>query len=257
MSFTVLIPARYGATRLPGKPLADLGGQPLIRHVYQRALDSGADAVAIATDDARIRAVAEAFGARVVMTAASHASGTDRLAEAAATLGLADETVIVNLQGDEPGMPGAVVRQVAEALDADPGAHMATACAPLADAGELFDPAVVKVVRGAGGAALYFSRAPVPWDRDAFPDAPAPLLVQDAYRRHLGLYAYRAGFLRRFAALEPCALETIERLEQLRALYHGARILVLDACARVGPGIDTAADLEAARAALQLSVRGK
>lgn len=252
MSFRVLIPARYQATRLPGKPLRVVAGRPLVEHVWRRACESGAEAVVVVTDDERVRATVAAFGGEALLTRADHATGTDRLAEAVSRLGYADETVVVNLQGDEPGTPGEVIRQLGEALAADSQTQMATACAPL-EAAEIFDPHVVKVVTDAGGHALCFSRAPLPWDRERFPqDAPAALAAAPAtWRRHLGLYAYRAGFLRRFAAWPACAIERIEQLEQLRALYHGVRVRVLDACAPVGPGVDTEADLAALRRRLE------
>lgn len=250
MSFRVVIPARYGSVRLPGKALVEIGGQALIAHVIARAADSGAAEIVVATDDERIAGVARRAGAVVVMTRADHACGTDRIAEAVATRAYDDEVIVVNLQGDEPLMPGEVIRQVGRALD-DADAEMATIAAPIDGARELTDPNVVKVVCDATGLALYFSRAVVPWDRDRQPDAAAALLAAPRiYRRHLGLYACRVGFLRRFAALPPCPLEEIEKLEQLRALYHGARIRVLSAAVEVPAGVDTPGDLEAVRRVL-------
>ncbi len=243
MSFRVVIPARYASTRLPGKPLARAGGRALVEHVHARAVASGAERVVIATDDARIAEVAGGFGAQVVMTRVDHVSGTDRLAEAVATLAWPPSTVVVNVQGDEPRMPAAVIRQVGEALAQDAGAEMASACAPITSRAEFLDPNVVKVVRDARARALYFSRAPIPWPRDADCDAPPP----PEARRHIGIYAYRAGFLARFAVLPAVAIEDIEKLEQLRALHHDAAIVVVDACAAVGSGIDTPADLAALR----------
>jgi 3-deoxy-manno-octulosonate cytidylyltransferase (CMP-KDO synthetase) len=241
----IIIPARYSSTRLPAKPLADIGGKPLIRHVYERALEAGAGGgggwVAWPPPDERIRGAAEGFGARVVMTAAHHASGTERLAEAIAALGLGDHETVVNLQGDEPFMPPALIRQVAETLAAKGRAAVATACHRLSEAREFRDPNVVKVVCDAQGYALYFSRAPIPWPRDDAEALPA------AAFRHIGLYAYRAGFVARYVAWPPCPLEDIERLEQLRVLWHGERIAVCEAAEAPPLGVDTPEDLERAR----------
>lgn len=242
--FKVVIPARYGSSRLPGKPLRPLAGRPMVEHVHRRALESGAQQVVIATDDARIEAAARGFCAEVVMTSPEHPSGTDRLAEVVERMGWPDEAVIVNLQGDEPLMPPALVRQVAGNLAARAEAAIATLCTPIVEAGEFFDPNVVKLVSDAQGFAQYFSRAPIPWARDAFaagrerlpPDLPA--------RRHLGLYAYRAGFLRAYRQLAPAPLEGIEMLEQLRALWHGYRIHVAEALAQPGPGVDVESDAQ-------------
>ena len=244
--FRVAIPARYASTRLPGKPLRRLAGRPLIEHVYRRALASGALEVVIATDDARIRAVAEGFGATVCMTAPEHPSGTDRLAEVAARLGWPDDAIVVNVQGDEPGLPPALVRQVAMSLATHPDAGIATACARIHVPAELFDPNAVKVVRDAQGYALYFSRAPIPWHREAFRTSGAGLteLPDDtAWLRHIGLYAYRVAVLRRYPELTPAPTEQAEALEQLRALWHGIRIHVAEAAETPPPGVDTEADL--------------
>ena len=250
-TFSVIIPARFASSRLPGKVLLELAGKPLLWHVYRRALESGAQRVIIATDDARVEAAARIFEARVEMTAASHASGTDRIAEVVSRLGLADDEIVVNLQGDEPLMPAAVIRQVAERLAMDPGAAIATVCERITEARDLFDPAVVKVVMDAGGRALYFSRAPIPWDRDGFSGGDANVWpTAQPYYRHVGLYAYRVGFLKMFSVLPACELERTECLEQLRALDHGARILVDEAIAPSGFGIDTMADLERVRGLL-------
>jgi 3-deoxy-manno-octulosonate cytidylyltransferase (CMP-KDO synthetase) len=238
--FIVAIPARYGSTRLPGKPLLPLAGEPMIVHVARRARAAGATDVVVATDDARIEAALAGSGVRVVMTRADHASGSDRLAEVATLLGLADDAIVVNLQGDEPLAPASGIRAVAQAL-AEDDAPMATLATPLTTIEELFDPNCVKLVRGENGRALYFSRAPLPWPRDAFardrdllPDAP--------FLRHIGIYAYRAGFLRRFTALPPTPLERTESLEQLRALEHGHAIAVRIAPEPFPPGVDTAED---------------
>lgn len=244
-AFTVIIPARYGASRLPGKPLRAIAGVPMIRHVWERARESGAERVLVATDDARIADAVAAFGGEARMTRADHASGTDRLAEVALAEALPPETLVVNLQGDEPLMPPALLAQVAGMLDAVPNAAMATLATPLADAGELANPNVVKVVTAADGRALYFSRAPIPWDRDGRTDA-----CLAAARRHLGLYAYRVAFLQRYLRLAPAALERLEQLEQLRALVNGERIQVADAVTMPGPGVDTAEDLERVAALL-------
>ena len=234
MSFTVIIPARYGASRYPGKPLVDLNGKPMVVRVCERAAASGAAAVHVATDDERIARAVKSHGFPVVMTRADHASGTDRLAEAAAALRLADEAIIVNVQGDEPLIPPALVRAVAERLQGDRGAPMATACHAIHEAAQAASPHVVKVVLDAKGYALYFSRARIPYPRSG--NAPC--------YRHAGIYAYRASFLRQYAALAPAPLEQAEALEQLRALWHGQRIAVVVSDAEIPPGVDTPADLE-------------
>lgn len=244
MSFKVYIPARYASTRLPGKLLADLGGKPVIQHTFERAVASGAAAVVVATDDERIATVAEAFGAAVVMTGSDLASGSDRVAAAATATDESETTVIVNLQGDEPAMPASVIGQVAAAVEAG-GVDIATVCEPL-EASQVFDPNVVKVTRADTDRALYFSRAPIPWDRERFGDpSPTPVLVR--YRRHVGIYAYRFSFLKKFVAWSPTVLEQTEALEQLRALEHGASIAVPDALEACGVGIDTPEDLARAR----------
>lgn len=250
MSFRVVIPARYASTRLPGKPLRLLAGRPMLEHVHERALESGAAEVIIATDDERIRDAAAGFGATVCMTAATHASGTDRLAEVVAARGYAADDIIVNLQGDEPLMPADVIRQVAANLAAHPSASVATLCARLASSAELFDPNVVKVVCDAAGYALYFSRAPIPWNRDAFGADGRGLAQLEGYWRHIGMYAYRAGFLREYVTWPTCQLEQVEALEQLRALWHGRRIHVAEAAAATVAGVDTEADLARVEALL-------
>lgn len=243
MRFRVVIPARYASQRLPGKPLADLCGKPLILHVCERARESGAERVLVATDDARIRDVCEAQGVEVAMTRNDHVSGTDRIAEVAANLNWQDEDIVVNLQGDEPLMPAPAIRQVAGLLDARPAAHMATLCTPIHELAEFLNPNVVKLLADEAGMALYFSRAPVPWSREG---AAAGLASQQSCAgalRHIGLYAYRAGALRQLAATSACELEQIEKLEQLRALWSGLRIAVDVAREPPGPGVDTAEDL--------------
>lgn len=251
MEFRIAIPARYASTRLPGKPLREIGGRPMLEHVYRRAVESGAAEVVIATDDVRIQRVAEGFGARVCMTEPQHPSGTDRLAEVATALGWNQGDIVVNLQGDEPLMPPRLLRQVAAALDVHPDAAIATLCTPIHTTAELFDPHVVKVVCDRDGYALYFSRAPIPWDRDAFGVTTEELPESRLHYRHVGLYAYRVGFLQRFAAGAPCSLERTESLEQLRALWSGERIHVGVVEAPPGHGVDTEEDL--ARVAAQLA----
>ena len=253
--FRVVIPARHASTRLPGKPLARIAGEPMIRHVHRAAVASGAQEVVVATDDDRIRAACAGFGADVEMTDASHASGTDRIAEVAGRRRWAPEDIVVNLQGDEPMLPPALIRQVADLLAATPGAAISTLATPIADEADYLDPNVVKVVARADGLALYFSRAPVPWDRDgAAGSAPGRESHRDA-RRHIGLYAYRVSALRALAAAPAAPLELRERLEQLRALWLGLGIAVADAAAAPGPGVDTPEDLARVEALLQRASR--
>ncbi|MBX3699634.1 MAG: 3-deoxy-manno-octulosonate cytidylyltransferase [Dokdonella sp.] len=241
-AFIVAIPARYASTRLPGKPLAALAGEPLVLHVARRALAAGADAVVVATDDARIAQALAGSGVEVAMTRADHASGSDRLAEVATRLRWADAAIVVNLQGDEPLAPPSGIRAVAQAL-ADDAAPMATLATPLTTSEELFDPNVVKLVRRGDGRALYFSRAPLPWPRDAFARSREVLPPATPFLRHIGIYAYRAGFLRQFAQLAPTPLERAESLEQLRALEHGHAIAVRLAPEPFPAGVDTPQDL--------------
>ena len=240
----VIIPARYASTRLPGKPLADVAGKPLIQRVHDCALKSGAIQVVIATDDARIHAVAEGFGARVVMTSTEHHSGTDRLAEVIEKLTIGPEEVIVNMQGDEPLMPPELIREVAEKLSSRKDAQVATACHGIHDRETLVNPNVVKVVCDARGYALYFSRAAIPWPREVMAGKGGGSI--QAYR-HIGLYAYRAGFVRRYASWPSCPPEQAEQLEQLRVLWHGERIVVHEARALPEAGVDTPEDLERVR----------
>ena len=247
--FVVAIPARYASTRLPGKPLRAIGGVPMVLRVAQQALTAGAREVWVATDDARIEQALAGSGVKVAMTAADHASGSDRLADCARIAGWGGDTVVVNLQGDEPFAPPAGIRAVAAALLAS-GAEMATLATPVHDARELFDPNVVKLVRRADGDALYFSRAPLPWPRDAFATARDTLPPGGHWLRHIGIYAYRAGFLQHFAALPPGTLEQVESLEQLRALEAGFRIRVAMTPEAFPPGVDTAEDLQRAEAFL-------
>ena len=247
--FTVLIPARYASTRLPGKPLADIAGRPMVVRVAENARLSGARRVVIATDDERIHAAARAHDVEAVLTRADHPTGTDRLAEAAIVLGLADDEIVVNVQGDEPLLAPELVRRVATLLATRPDAAIATACHPIDDVGEAFNPNVVKVVLDARGNALYFSRATIPWARDAFAGgAPQVLPAGLPVFRHYGLYAYRVDFLRRFPTLAPAPIERLEALEQLRALWHGERIVVEITGGTPAPGGDTPVDLDRVRA---------
>jgi len=249
-SFVVIVPARLASTRLPRKPLADIGGVPMVVRVARVADASGAERVVVAADSTEIVDACSAHGVEALLTRPDHPSGTDRLAEAVELLGLADDALVVNVQGDEPLMPAAVVRRVAEALALRPDCAIATACHTLHDAAEFFSPNVVKVVTDANGRALYFSRAPIPWSRDAFAAGRDRLPPGLPARRHVGLYAYRAGFLRRFPQLPPAPLEQHESLEQLRALAHGFGIAVIELPEALPPGVDTPEDLERVRALL-------
>jgi 3-deoxy-manno-octulosonate cytidylyltransferase (CMP-KDO synthetase) len=271
--FTVLIPARHASTRLPGKPLADIGGKPMVVRVAERARASGAHRVAVATDDERIRAAVIAHGFEAVLTRSDHPTGTDRLAEAATALCLATDDIVVNVQGDEPLLEPALIRHMAQLLAGEAQASIATACHPIDDPREAFNPNVVKVVMDARGFALYFSRATIPWARDGFAAAPAhavdgresvasgeageagdaalrpvPLPPGLPLFRHYGLYAYRVGFLLAYPALAQSPLERFEALEQLRALWHGYRIIVAVTDGTPAPGVDTVEDLERVRA---------
>lgn len=247
MAFTILIPARYASTRLPGKPLADIAGKPMVVRVAERALGSGATRIVIATDDERVRDAVTAHGFTACMTRTDHPTGTDRLAEAAVALGLADDEIIVNVQGDEPLLDPALMRGMAALLERHPDAAIATACHPIGDVAEAFNPNVVKVVLDAKGYALYFSRATIPWARDAFALAKDALPPGLPLYRHYGLYAYRMAFLRAFPSLVPAPIERFEALEQLRALWHGFRIVVEVTHGTPAPGIDTPEDLARVR----------
>ena len=247
--FHVIIPARFGSTRLPGKPLLLIGARPLIQWVWQSAVDSGAASVLVATDDERIRAAALKFGADCVMTSPNHVSGTDRIAETVQAKGFAPDDIVVNLQGDEPMMPAAVVAGVAQALRETEGSDIATAVAPVQSLREFLDPNCVKALRALDGRALYFSRAPVPWPRDSIA-AERPVSFHGAWR-HIGIYAYRVRSLLQLAAWPPTPLEMTEKLEQLRALEHGMHIHLVTLAQSPPAGIDTPADLERARSQLQ------
>lgn len=247
MSFTVVIPARYGSSRLPGKPLADIAGKPMIQHVVERAEASGAAEVIVATDDMRIKEGVDKFGGRVMMTSSEHSSGTERLAEVIEQLALAENEVVVNVQGDEPFIPPEIIRQVADNLANQRQAPMATLAVPITDAEDIFNPNTVKVVTDAAGYALYFSRAAIPWDREHFSADRATDVVTEHYHRHIGIYAYRAGFVRRYVEWLPSPIEQLESLEQLRVLWHGERIHVAEAILAPATGIDTEEDLQRAR----------
>ncbi len=248
--FVVAIPARMASTRLPGKPLREIAGRPMIAHVIERALQAGAREVVVATDHERIAAVARRAFAQVCMTRSDHVSGTDRLAEVAALLHWPDELIVVNLQGDEPLAPPRGISAVAQLL-AQSATPMATLCTVLRDVEELHSPACVKIVLNAAGRALYFSRAPIPCARDALAANPASLPQGVEFLRHIGIYAYRAGFLRAFAAMPPGRLETIESLEQLRALEAGHAIAVALSPEPFPAGVDTEADLQRVEAWIQ------
>lgn len=243
----IIIPVRFGSTRLPGKPLLRIADKPLIQHVYECAQASGAPRITIATDDTRIADAASAFGAEVCLTATTHRSGTERIAEVVRKFAVPDDTIVVNLQGDEPLMPPALIRTVADVLVSQPQAAVATAAHTLADRVMLDNPNVVKVVCDRNGFALYFSRAPIPWETR---HGESPRRPSQAFR-HIGLYAYRAGFVTRYASWPPCPLEEVERLEQLRVLWHGERIVVRESKEAPVAGVDTAEDLERVREILE------
>mgnify|MGYP001045090505 FL=1 len=254
--FTVIVPARLSSTRLSRKPLADLAGEPMVVRVARRALASGADRVVVATDSAEVLSACELHGVAAVLTREDHPTGTDRLAEAADLLGLADEAIVANVQGDEPLLPPEVVSRVARLLAERPDCAIATAAHPLHDAAEFFDPNVVKVVADRNGRALLFSRAPIPWSRDAFSASRERLPDGLPAWRHLGLYAYRAGFLRRFPALGRAPLEEQAYLLQPRARWPGSGLAVLLLEERLPPGVDTPEDLDKVRALLARAEAG-
>lgn len=247
--FRVVIPARFASTRLPGKPLADICGQPMIVRVWERAIASGAHEVWVATDNQQVCKAVQAVGGQAQMTREDHSSGTDRLAEIAARFGWDDDDIVVNVQGDEPLIDPVLIREVAEALAADNEAAMATLAHSVEDTADLFNPNVVKVVCNEQGHAQYFSRAPIPWARDAFADSRESMPKGLPVLRHVGIYAYRAGFLRRYAGLAPSPLERWEALEQLRVMWHGYLIAVKVVAQAPAAGVDTPEDLERACAA--------
>ncbi|PIE43815.1 MAG: 3-deoxy-manno-octulosonate cytidylyltransferase [Gammaproteobacteria bacterium] len=252
MSFSVIIPARYASTRLPGKPLLDIAGKPMVQHVYEKALASEASRVVIATDDVRIEKVARAFGAETVMTSTDHPSGTDRLEEVVTTLGFYPDDIVVNVQGDEPLIPPGIINQVAHNLAAAPAAAIATLCEEITDVSDFLDPNVVKVVFAVDGMAMYFSRAPIAWPRDSFADlsirdSGAEMPKGHCFYRHIGIYAYRVNLLKNFVQWPASPHEEIERLEQLRAMYNGEKIHVEVADEAPPKGVDTWADLDKVR----------
>jgi 3-deoxy-manno-octulosonate cytidylyltransferase (CMP-KDO synthetase) len=270
-AFHVVIPARHGSTRLPGKPLLPIAGKPMVIRVAEQAAQSGAQQIWIATDHHAIANVVREHGFKACMTRDTHASGTDRIAEVVRQHGWPDDTLVVNVQGDEPLIPPGLIRAVAEHLHDHPECAMATACHPIHDEASLLNPGIVKVVLDEHGHALYFSRAPIPWPRDAFGTPPPPggdtppsfrgivgscELPQDApFLRHIGIYAYRAGFLRVYGQLAPAAIERAEALEQLRALFHGYKIGVVMAAEAPPGGVDTEQDLHAARQAFTAPIK--
>jgi len=250
MKQVIVIPSRYASTRLPGKPLLDIAGKTMIQRVYEQAQKANKDKTIVATDDARIEQAMKQLDYQVCMTSAGHQSGTDRLAEVVKILGLENDDVVINVQGDEPLIPISVINQVADLLVNNPDASMATLSTPINDVESLHNPNVVKVVSNIKGQATYFSRAPIPWHRDSNNHQPNSAITGYNYQRHIGLYAYRAGFLTEFSSWSVCDLEKTESLEQLRALWQGHIIQVEPAVETVPEGIDTPEDLERVRAKL-------
>ncbi len=247
MSFHIIIPARYESTRLPGKPLLDIAGKPMIQHVYRRAMEAGAASVTVATDNLQVEEVVRGFGGNACLTSDRHVSGTDRLAEAAQIIGLTDDDLVVNLQGDEPLMPVSLITQVAETLKNDTQAVVATACILIDDLVHIDDPNVVKVVTDSFGHALYFSRSMIPFLREVNSGHEHKVF------RHIGLYAYRCNYLAEYTQLESCELEKIEALEQLRVLWHGGKIAVMETNEDPGHGVDTPEDLQRVRVIFEVS----
>ena len=253
-SFHIVIPARYGSTRLPAKPLQRIAGRPMIQWVYEAACRSSAEQVWIATDDSRVADAVVGFGGRVCMTRATHESGTDRLQEVVTQLQLGEDAIVVNVQGDEPLIPPAVIDQVAHNLAATPAASVATLSEPIHTAADCFNPNIVKVVSDLRQHALYFSRAPIPWGRDTYASTEPQLPAQHLVQRHIGIYAYRVALLHQFVTWPLAALEAFEKLEQLRVLANGHRIHVAPACEVVPGGVDTPEDLQRVRSFLETSV---
>jgi 3-deoxy-manno-octulosonate cytidylyltransferase (CMP-KDO synthetase) len=252
MNFIVVIPARYASTRLPAKPLREIDGKPMIQHVYERASESLATKVIIATDDARIESVAKNFGAEVCMTSVDHTSGTDRLHEVVKKLGLGHDEIVVNVQGDEPLIPAAVINQVAQNLASTADASMSTLSEPIHNLSDFRNPNIVKVVADVSGRALYFSRAPIPWARDHFANGDVTdLPVNFIAQRHIGIYAYRVGLLHKFVTWAPAPLEKIESLEQLRVMWNGHIIHIAEALVPVPGGVDTEDDLQRVKQLLE------
>ncbi len=247
MSFTIIIPARFESSRLPGKPLKDIHGKPMIEWTWRQAQSAGASRVIVATESEEVEAVCKDFGAEVVMTSPDHQSGTERIAEVIDLAGINGDEILVNVQGDEPMLPTELIHQVAEGLEKHHEISMATLCEPIEDIETVFNPNAVKVCRDWADRAINFSRAPLPWSRDTFMGENQSLPENWAYKRHIGLYAYRAGFVKQYVAWPECELEHVEKLEQLRVLWHGEKILVLDALCDAGVGVDTEEDLEKVR----------
>ena len=250
MEFRIIIPARYESTRLPGKVLKEIRGKPMVQHVYDRAVESGADHVLVATDHRKVVEAVEGFGGNVCLTSSEHQSGTERLAEAVEALDCEDEEIVIGLQADEPLMPADAIRQLAESLEEHDNVKVASLCQPIIDAEELFNPHVVKVVLNRRNFAMYFSRAPIPWDREHFSNESQAKPTEHHYR-HIGIYGYRAAFLREYIEWSDSPLESIESLEQLRILWHGGRILMNISKKMIPPGVDTEADLRKVAAYLK------
>lgn len=248
VDFRIIIPARYDSTRLPGKVLLDIAGKPMLQHVYERSLDSGAESVVIATDDHRVSDVAEKFGAKVCLTSSDHQSGTERIAEAVEALEYDEDEIIVGVQADEPLIPPQAIREVAGNLAEHDNVKVATLCEPIVDVDNLFNPNSVKVILNRRGYAMYFTRSPVPWQQNF--DDKAKVDLGSGYYRHVGIYAYRVGFLQHYIEWTDCPLEALERLEQLRILWNGGRIHVGISKHKLPPGVDTEEDLAAIRAQL-------
>jgi 3-deoxy-manno-octulosonate cytidylyltransferase (CMP-KDO synthetase) len=249
--YKIVIPARFGSSRLPGKPLINLAGKPMIQHVYERAQATGIEDIVIATDDVRIFDVAQGFGAQVLMTSVDHENGTDRIAEVAQKMKWLDSDVIVNLQGDEPLIPQALIELTAQGLLKNPQAGMSSLCAPIEHANDVFDPNVVKAVLDNNGFALYFSRAAIPWDRELYKNGQSEVTKQSAVYRHIGMYGYRVSFLKQYKNMEVTALERAESLEQLRALSYGIKIHMTVIDQPPGHGVDTSEDATRVEALLK------
>lgn len=248
--YKIVIPARYASTRLPGKPLLKLMGKPMIQHVYERAKATGVQDIVIATDDERISTVARGFAADVVMTSPAHENGTERIAEVAAIKSWSDDAVIVNLQGDEPLIPQSLIQLTAQSLIDHPHAGMSSVCTPITDSSDAFDPNVVKVILDHQQFALYFSRSSIPWDRDLYKSGMDIMTAKMPVYRHIGMYAYRVSFLKKYQTMEPCPLELTESLEQLRALWYGVKIHISIVDQPPGHGVDTVDDIARVEAQL-------
>lgn len=247
MAFNIIIPARMESTRLPGKVLQEIAGKPMLQHVFELAQSTSADMVCVATDSDQVAQVAKGFGAPVCMTASSHLTGSERVAEAAENLHLEDDEIVICLQADEPQMPVSVIEALAASMQSNATIKSASVCHPIGSVDELFDPGVVKVVLNQRNSATYFSRAPIPWNRDQFKMGELPQRLQGDYYRHIGLYGYRVDFLHRYLSWDPAPAESIESLEQLRILWNGGRIHMVITDDHVPAGVDTPADLERVR----------